>query len=416
MVVNLDRLYSTRATKLKASEIRKLLKLTQLPDMISLAGGLPNPKAFPVEAMRKCLDNIFKENIYTALQYGSTEGLPLLRGELAKRMREIKGVDCEIHEIMVTHGSQQGLSLISHIFLNPGDTIIMGSPSYLGAIQAFRSYEAQCESIPLKEDGFDIQSLIRNIRRLRRNGIHPKFIYTVPSFQNPSGITMSMEKRKQLLDIASVYDMLIIEDDPYGELVFEGESIPPIKSLDEKGRVVYLATFSKILAPGFRLAWIVASDELINKFVLAKQSADLCSNSFGQYVAYEYIKGGHLDNQLEKIREMYGRKRDVMLEALEEFFPDGVEWTTPRGGMFLWVTLPKEIDASVMFKRAVAKKVAYVVGHAFFADETGKNTMRLNFSYSSDKVIREGVRRLAEVIKEELDTSYLEKPVIPEGI
>jgi len=403
--------------KLKTSEIRELLKLTQLPGMISLAGGLPNPKAFPVDVIHECIEKVFSNHILNALQYGTTEGLPLLRGVLAKRMREKKNIDCELYNIIITNGAQQGLALLAFTFLDPGDTLITGAPTYLGATQAFHAFEGKCEAIPVTDNGFDIRSLERNLKRLQRNEIFPKFIYTVPSFQNPSGVTMPLESRKELLEVASEYDLLIVEDDPYGELVFEGESIPTIKSLDKKGRVIYMSTFSKILAPGFRLGWVIASDEILNKFTLAKQSADLCTNSFGQYVAYEYIAGGYLDKQLNDITEMYKRKRDIMLKAIEEFFPKGIKWTVPRGGMFLWVTLPKKVNTRLMFQRAVAKKVAFVVGDAFFPDGSGHNTMRLNFSYSKDEMIREGIRRLAEVIDEEMKISYEEEMLMfVEGI
>lgn len=408
MVVNIDRLYSKRAKKLKASMIRELLKLTNLPGMISLAGGLPSPKAFPVEIIRECIRKVFDSDIHHALQYGSSKGVPRLRRVLAEMMREKKKIDCGEYDIMITNGSQQALTLLSYTLIDPDDTVITGAPTYLAGVQAFHAFEAQCEPIPVTDSGFDIQSLRRNLWRLNRNEIFPKFIYTVPTFQNPSGVTMTLEKRKELLEIASEYDLLIVEDDPYGELVFEGEKIPPIKALDEKGRVIYLSTFSKILAPGFRLGWIVASEEILNRLVLAKQPADLCTSTFNQYVACEYIRGGYLDGQLEKISSMYREKRDVMLESIQEFFPEGVKWTVPHGGMFLWVTLPKKINTRHMFQRAIEKKVAYVVGDAFFPDGSGHNTMRLNFSYSENDTIREGIRRLAEVIEDELNTSYME--------
>lgn len=408
MVVNLSRLYSERCMKLKASEIRELLKITRVPGMISLAGGLPDPKAFPVESLKNCIDSVFNNNVKNALQYGTTEGLPGLRIEIAKRMNEKKGIDCTKDDILITHGSQQALSILAHTLIDPGDTIIMGAPTYLGAIQAFTSFEGRCETIPLENDGIDLESLVRNIKRLKRNGIHPKFIYTVPNFQNPSGITMSDIKRQELLDIASAYDMIIVEDDPYGEIVFEGDDPKPIKSLDSKGRVIYMGTFSKILAPGFRLAWITASHELLNKFIMAKQSMDLCTNSFGQYIARCYMKSGGLDIQLAKIKNIYREKRDVMLEAIDKHFPEGVEWTKPRGGMFLWVTLPKGTNARSMFKRAVDKKVAYVIGDAFYPDGMGTNTLRLNFSYAGERYIKEGIRRLGEVIKEEIQGTSLD--------
>jgi 2-aminoadipate transaminase len=406
MVVNYDRLFSTRSKNLKSSEIRELLKLTQSPGFISLAGGLPNPQAFPVDVIHECIEKVFKTNIHNALQYGTTEGLPQLRNVLAQRMRERKGIDCELHDIIITSGAQQALSFVAYNLLDPGDTYITSAPTYLGAIQAFHAYLGNCECIPMNDEGIDIESLRRNLKRLHRTGITPKFLYAVATFQNPSGESISLEHRKELLEIASEYDFVIVEDDPYAELVFEGEPIPSIKSLDTKGRVIYIGTFSKVLAPGFRLAWIIASEEIINKFALTKQSADLCSNMFVQYIAYEYIKGGYLDIQIKHIKQLYRHKRDVMIQALKEYFPKEAKWTVPGGGMFLWVTLPKNVNTRVMFKRAVAKKVAYVVGDAFYPDSSNYNSMRLNFSYSDDEVIREGIKRLSEVIKEEMVTPY----------
>lgn len=415
MVVNYDRLFSTRSKSLKSSEIRELLKLTQSPGFISLAGGLPNPQAFPVKIIHECIEKVFSTNIENALQYGTTEGLPLLRGALAQRMREKKGIDCELHDVLITSGAQQALSFVAFNLLEPGDTYITSAPTYLGALQAFHAYQGNCECIPMNDQGIDIESLRRNLKRLHRTGITPKFLYAVATFQNPSGESISLEHRKELIEIASEYDFLIVEDDPYGELVFEGESIPPIKSLDTKGRVIYIGTFSKVLAPGFRLAWVIASEEIINRFALTKQSTDLCSNMFSQYVAYEYIKGGYLEIQIQHITQLYRHKRDIMIKALEEFFPKDVKWTVPHGGMFLWVTLPKNINTRLMFKRALAKKVAYVVGDAFFPDSSNYNCMRLNFSYSDDENIREGIKRLAEVITEETASTY-DKDYYVEGV
>lgn len=406
MVVNYERLFSHRSKSLKSSVIRELLKLTQSPGFISLAGGLPNPEAFPVEIIHDCIEKVFQTNIHNALQYGTTEGLPLLRNIIAKRMREYKNIDCQFHNILITSGAQQALSFVAFNLLDPSDTYITSAPTYLGALQAFYAYQGNCECIPMNDEGIDIASLRRNLQRLHRTGITPKFLYAVATFQNPSGESISLEHRKELLEIASEYDFVIIEDDPYGELVFEGEAIPSIKSLDKKGRVIYIGTFSKVLAPGFRLAWVIASEEIINRFSLTKQSSDLCSNMFVQYVAYEYIKGGYLDLQIKHIKQLYRHKRDVMLKALQEFFPKEAKWTIPGGGMFLWVTLPKNVNTRLMFKRAVVKKVAYVVGDAFYPDSSNYNSMRLNFSYSDDNTIREGIKRLGEVIKEEMITTY----------
>jgi len=416
MVVNIERLFSKKAKMLRASEIRELLKVTQIPDMISFGGGLPNPSAFPDEIIHKCIDKIFIRDIKNALQYGSTEGLLLLRGVLAERMKEKNNINCTLHDILITTGAQQALFLSALCFLDPGDTYLSSVPTYLGAIQAFGAFEANCESIPMTDVDIDIDSLRRNLKRLHRTGINPKFLYTVSNFQNPSGETVSLSNRKELLDIASEYDFLIIEDDPYGELIFEGKFIPPIKSFDKKGRVIYVSTFSKILAPGFRLGWVIASKEILDKLVLAKQAADLCTNVFSQYVAYEYINGGYLDKQVVKIKKLYKRKRDIMLDSLKNYFPKGSKWTIPHGGMFIWITLPEGINTNIMLQKAIAKKVAYVSGDAFYPDGGNYNSMRLNFSFSNDEVIKQGIRRLAEVIKEELKTPYKKEPIIQEGV
>ncbi len=416
MVVNIERLFSKKAKMLRASEIRELLKVTKIPGVISFGGGFPNPSAFPVNIIHECTEKIFEDDIKNALQYGTTEGLLLLRGALAERMKKNNKINCTLHDILITTGAQQALFLSAFCFLDPGDTYLSSVPTYLGAIQAFSAFEANCESIPMTEKDIDIDSLRRNLKRLHRTGINPKFLYTVSNFQNPSGETVSLNNRKELLDLASEYDFLIIEDDPYGELIFEGKFIPPIKSFDTKGRVIYVSTFSKILAPGFRLGWVIASKEILDKFVLAKQAADLCTNIFGQYVAYEYIKGGYLDKQVIEIKKMYKKKRDIMLDALNKYFPSEAKWTIPKGGMFIWITLPKGVNTNLMLQKALAKKVAYVTGDAFYPEGGDYNSMRLNFSFSDDKAIKEGIRRLAEVINDELATTYREKPVLQEGV
>ncbi len=403
MVVNLDRLFSNRSKVLKASEIRELLKLTQMPGMISLAGGLPNPKAFPLESIHECIEQVFDQDIESALQYGTTEGLPELREAIAERMTETRGIECDLQDVIITNGAQQAISFVAFNLLNPGDTYITGVPAYLAALQTFHAFEANCEAIPLEDDGLDLQSLHRNIVRLIRTGILPKFIYTVPNFENPSGVTMSLSKRQQLLEIASKFDLLIVEDDPYGELRFEGKTIPPIKSLDTKGRVIYISTFSKILAPGFRLGWVVASKEILKKFVLTKQMMDLCTNVFSQYIAAKYVAGGYLDKHLADIRDFYKHKREVVVEALEQYFPQEAKWNVPEGGMFVWISLPKEIDTRVMFQKALMEKVAYVVGEAFYPEGGTSSAMRVNFSYVNDELLREGIKRLGAVIDQELD-------------
>jgi len=359
---------------------------------------------------------IFQKDINSPLQYGTTEGLTQLRGVLAERMKKNNHINCELHDVLITSGAQQALSLIALCFLDPGDTYLTTAPAYLGAIQAFHAFEANCETIPMNDEGIDTDSLRRNLKRLNRTGVNPKFIYTVPTFQNPSGETMTLNHRKELLDIASEYDFLIIEDDPYSEIIFEGERIPPIKSFDTKGRVIYISTFSKILAPGFRLGWTIASKEILDKLMLTKQAMDLCTNGFSQYIAYEYINGGYLDKHVEQIKKLYKRKRDIMLKALKEYLPSNVKWTVPKGGMFIWITLPKSIDTRLMFQKAIIKKVAYVIGEAFYPEGGNYNSMRLNFSYSEDNQIKEGIKRLGKVIKEELATTYQQDTFPPEGV
>ncbi len=413
-MVNFEEEFSERASKMKRSEIRELLKLIQKPEIISFAGGLPNPKAFPVEATREIINELLDEKGEKVLQYGSTEGIGPLREELSKMMRE-RGMDVDSENILITHGSQQALDLLSKVMLDPDDTIIVGSPTYLGATGAFRAFEANMETVEVKEDGMDMDKLRKKLKHLEKKGDLPKFIYVVLTFQNPSGATMSAEKRKELLDIASEYDLLVVEDSPYSHLRYEGEEKPHLIELDDEDRVVRLETFSKILAPGFRIAWVSGPEDLVEKMVIAKQATDLCTNPFGQFVAYKYIAEGIMDDHIENIKEIYNKKRLTMLEAMDEHFPEEVEWNRPNGGMFIWAELPEHINTRDMFDKAVDENVAYVVGGAFYVDDGGQNTMRINFTHSSEEEIKEGIKSLAEVIQEELDTMELEEdsPISP---
>ncbi|MFW6144992.1 MAG: PLP-dependent aminotransferase family protein [Candidatus Natronoplasma sp.] len=413
-MVEFEEIFSERASNMKRSEIRELLKLIQQPDIISFAGGLPNPKAFPVEATREIINDNLDEMGEKVLQYGSTEGVNPLRKELAKMMRE-RGMNVDHENILVTHGSQQALDLLSKVLLDPGDTIVVGSPTYLGATGAFRAFEANMETVKLREDGMDMKLLDRKLRQLKVKGDLPKFIYVVLTFQNPSGATMSAEKRRKLLDIASKYDVLIVEDSPYSHLRYEGEEMPHLMSMDDENRVLRLETFSKILAPGFRIAWATGPEELIEKMVIAKQATDLCTNPFGQYVAYKYLAEGIMDEHLENIKEIYDKKRLTMLEAMEEHFPPEVKWNRPEGGMFIWAELPSHINTRNMFEKAVDEKVAYVVGDAFFVDDGGYNTMRINFTHSSEEEIKEGIEALGKVIKKEIEETERkeESPISP---
>ncbi len=412
MRANLDLLYSRRGKAIRASEIRELLKLTQKPDIISFAGGLPNPKTFPVEELEEVMRAVIVNNGPRALQYGATEGYNKLRRIIAKRLNEQEGMDVDAYNVLITHGSQQGLDILGKLFLNHNDILLVGAPSYLGATNAFAAYRAKMETVPLDENGMRVDILENMLEQLRRSNIQPKFVYTVPTFQNPMGVTMSLERRKKLLELASEYGMLIIEDNPYGELRYEGEHIQTMKSLDTEGNVVYLGTFSKIFAPGFRVAFMVANEELTRKFTICKQSLDLCTNTFSQYIIYEFMRRGLLSPLIEKIRKMYKRKRDIMLDAMDYYFPEEAEWTTPKGGMFLWVTLPQYCNTREMLNEAVNRNVAYVIGSAFFANGGGYNTMRINFSHSSDDNISEGVKRLGNVIRQNLKSRMYETELI----
>ncbi|AFK21876.1 PLP-dependent aminotransferase family protein [Pyrococcus sp. ST04] len=400
--LNFEAYFSEKALKMKASEIRELLKLVETSDVISLAGGLPNPKTFPVDIIDEILDEVMREHADKALQYGTTKGFTPLRLAIAEWLRKRYNIPTSKVDILVTSGSQQALDLIGRVFLNPGDIVVVEAPTYLAALQAFGFYEPTYIQIPLDEEGMKTEVLEEKLRKLKSEGKKVKLVYTVPTFQNPAGVTMSEERRKHLLELASEYDFIIVEDDPYGELRYSGKPVTKIKALDTEGRVLYLGTFSKILAPGFRLGWIAGEPHFIRKLEIAKQSVDLCTNAFGQVVAWRYLEGGYLEKHIPKIIEFYRPRRDAMLEALEEYMPDGITWTKPDGGMFVWVTLPEKIDTKVMLEKAISKGVAYVPGEAFYAHRDVKNTMRLNFTYVDEEQIREGVKRLAETIKEEL--------------
>lgn len=398
---DLKRLYSDRAGKMRKSEIRELLKVTQDPEVISFAGGLPNPKSFPIDDLSAVVQTVLKQHGQVALQYGTTQGTLELRESLADRVRK-DGIEATSDNIIITSGSQQALDTVGKIFLNPGDVAFVGLPSYLGGINAFRSYEANLEGIPVDKDGMRIDVLEDKIKELIKQEIIPKFVYIVPTFQNPAGVIMPESRRKQVIDLANEYDLLIVEDDPYGKLRYDVDHIKPIKAFDDIERVIYLSTFSKILSPGFRLAWTVASEELTRKMTICKQALDLCTNTFTQYIANEFIKIGSLDLHIMKICELYKPKRDIMMDAMKEFFPDGYTCIKPLGGMFAWATLPKGIDTEVMFLEALKQKVAYVHGKAFCVDGSGERSMRLNFSYATNEQLKEGMCRLGSVIESKL--------------
>jgi len=340
----------------------------------------------------------------TALQYGTTQGLLELRESIAERAYKDGMKDITADNVIITSGSQQALDAVGKLFLNPGDTALVGSPTYLGGINAFRSYESNLTGIPLDKDGMRMDLLEETIKDLLKDDVIPKFIYVVPTFQNPAGVIMPESRRKQLVDIASEYDLIIIEDDPYGKLSYDADHIKPIKTFDDEGHVIFMSTFSKILSPGFRLAWTIASDELTRKLEICKQALDLCTNTFTQFIASEFMRRGSMDLHIMKINEMYKPKRDLMMDAMEKYFPEGYVCNKPKGGMFAWVTLPEGIDTEIMFLDAIKNKVAYVHGKAFHVDGGGGRSMRLNFSYPSNDQIGEGMKRLASVIERKLET------------
>jgi 2-aminoadipate transaminase len=400
-MVNIDRLYSDRAGKMRKSEIRELLKVAQDPEVISFAGGLPSPNSFPVQDLQGVVKSVLDRHGKVALQYGTTQGLAELREVIAERACK-DGMDITAENVMITSGSQQALDTVGKLFLNPGDVALVGLPTYLGGINAYRSYEANLAGVPLDKDGMIINALEEKIIELQKENITPKFIYVVPTFQNPAGVVMPETRRKKLVDLANEYDLVIIEDDPYGKLRFDVDHIKPIKSFDDEGRVIYMSTFSKILSPGFRLAWTIASDELSRKMIICKQALDLCTNTFTQYIVNEFIRSGSLDLHVMKICEIYKPKRDIMMNTMENYFPDGYVCNKPKGGMFAWATLPEGIDTEIMFLDALKEKVAYVHGKAFSVDGSGGRSMRLNFSYANSEKIEEGMKRLGAVIDKKL--------------
>jgi 2-aminoadipate transaminase len=403
--------YAQRMQRMSSSAIRELLKLTQQPDIISFAGGLPAPELFPVAEFQAAANRVLSKHGSQALQYSTTEGYEPLREYIVEKMAQY-GIKAALENVLITSGSQQALDLISKVLINPGDLILTERPTYLGALQAWRAYQAEFVSIPIDDDGL----ITDQLEEALCSG--PKFMYILPNFQNPGGVTLSLERRQALIDIADRYGIPIIEDDPYGDLRFEGKHLPPLVVLDAeklnsrtmsenesgflRGNVIYLSTFSKTLAPGLRLGWIVAPTEVARRCVMAKQGMDLHTSSFVQMVAYEVVKDGFLKGHVRRIRHVYRERRDIMLDAMARHFPPSIRWTRPHGGLFLWVTLPEVVYAAVVLEKAVANKVAFVPGTAFYPDGGGRNTFRLNFSNAQPEQIKIGIKRLGEVLATEL--------------
>ena len=401
--------YAQRTKSLKSSAIRELLKITQKPEIISFAGGLPAPDVFPVDRFQDACRRVLEVNGHQALQYSATEGYEPLREMIARHIARY-GIKAKIENVLITSGSQQALDLIGKLLINPGDRVLVEAPTYLGALQAFNVYGAEYISVESDHDGLRAEFLEDPLR------MGPKFMYVLPNFQNPGGTTLSEGRRHQLVLLADKYGIPIVEDDPYGQLRYEGEHLQPLVVIDREnlrrddgysiGNVLYLSTFSKTLAPGLRLGWIVAPPDVIAKLVQLKQGADLHTSTFAQTVAYEVAKDNFLDDHVKLIRKVYRERRDVMLEALKKHFPPEVTWTHPQGGLFLWATLPEGMDCHKLFDAALKENVAFVPGDSFYAGngfaQEGSRHMRLNFSYGQPEQIREGIRRLAVAIKAQL--------------
>jgi 2-aminoadipate transaminase len=400
--------YAQRMHWMGSSAIRELLKLTERPDLISFAGGLPAPELFPVAEFQAASERVLARLGPKALQYSTTEGYLPLRQFLVDKMAQY-GIHVGPENVLITSGSQQALDMIGKILINPGDLILTEAPTYLGALQAWTAYQAEFDTVPVDDAGIRTDLLEEALSG------GPKFMYILPNFQNPGGVTLSLERRQALIRIADRYGVPIIEDDPYGELRFEGEHLPSLIVQDAqrlngvngtgfyRGNVIYLSTFSKTLAPGLRLGWIVAPVDVIQHCVIAKQGMDLHTSTLNQMVAYEVLaQEGFLKNHVRKIRQVYRERRDVMIEAMERYFPKGIRWTEPQGGLFLWVTLPEEMDSERILPRAIENSVAYVPGHVFYPDGRGRNAMRFNFSNAQPAQIELGIRRLGKVFAEEM--------------
>jgi 2-aminoadipate transaminase len=387
-------LFAGRMRAMRPSTIREILKVTAQPEIISFAGGLPAPELFPVAAVRAAADSVLAKHGPEALQYGPSEGFPALREWIAGEVRA-RGAKATASEVLVTNGSQQVLDLVGKVFLNPGDVVLTENPTYLAAIQAFQTLEAKFVPVPADEHGL-MPEAIPGLVRLHR----PKFLYTIPTFQNPTGNTLPAGRRQQLARTAAEHNLLIIEDDPYGKLRYRGDDVPPIKHWDEADGVLYVSTFSKTIAPGFRLGWVVAPPDIFAQLLIVKQASDLHTSSFDQRVAYAYLTQNDQAVHLEKIRSAYGERFNVMDSALQAEMPAGYRWTKPEGGMFLWVTGPVQLDGMALLQRAIERKVAFVPGRDFFPKDAGSNFLRLNYSNSTPERIREGVRRLARLCRD----------------
>ncbi|UYZ00837.1 PLP-dependent aminotransferase family protein [Peribacillus frigoritolerans] len=389
--------FAERARIVKSSETREILKVTERPEVISFAGGLPAPELFPVENLKNACNAVLDEEGAASLQYGTTEGYIPLREAISHRMKGI-GINSTIKNVLITSGSQQAIDLTGRLFINEGYTIICESPTYLAAINAFKSYDAKFVEVVM-DDGMVMEELEKKLNN------HPdtKFIYTIPDFQNPTGRTLKLERRKRMIELANQYDVLIVEDNPYGAVRFAGEELPPVKHFDTENRVIYISTFSKIFTPGLRLGWICADETFIEKYVAFKQTADLHTDSLAQRITAKYMEIYDMEEHIKKIKAVYKTKCTEMMRSMKEFFPKNLSYSEPEGGLFIWVELPEGIDSTHIFTECLKNNVACVPGTPFFPNGTQKNTLRLNYSNMSNEKIIEGIKRMGEVLHRELE-------------
>jgi 2-aminoadipate transaminase len=395
-------LFAERTAVMRSSAMRDLMAITARPEVISLAGGLPDTSTFPAQSFAAQMTRIAQESVATALQYGPTEGFEETKDCIVQVMGA-EGMLPDPEDVIVTTGGQQAIDLICKTLIDPGDVVICEAPTYPGAVPVFCSYQADVVQIECDAEGMRIELLEETLERLAGEGRRPKFVYSVPSFQNPAGVTLSFERRRRLVELARLHEMLVVEDNPYGLLRYSGEGLPPLYQLDGGDYVIYIGTLSKILSPGIRLGWAVAPPPVMEKIVLGKQAADLCTSTLTQYFVREYFAEGRWRQYIEELVELYRGRRDTMLESLRKYFPAQATWTEPEGGLFIWATLPEYIDTGDLLAKALRDDVAFVPGQAAYVDERGRNSMRLNFSGVTEDEIREGIRRIGKVIAEQVD-------------
>ena len=391
--------FSKRVPADGTDAVGAILKAAADPRIISFAGGLPAPELFPVEGMKEATDKVYGEHGQQALQYGAAKGVTELRELILKRVKEKENVDAKLENVMVTTGSEQAIDLVGKAFVNPGDTVLVEEPTYLCALDVFRSYGANFVSVPMDDDGMKMDALEEALKA------HPEtaLVYTVPNFQNPTGRTMPAERRKKFAELAAKYDVPVLEDNPYGDIRFAGEHVPSVKSFDHAGKVFYMSTFSKILAPGFRLGWLVADAKVIEKLTVLKQSADLHTDNLVQYVVTEFFKENDVDAHVKEISDLYGKRKQLMIDGIKKYFPKDVKYTDPEGGMFLWVEVPGVTDTVELFKQCLEHNVAFVPGDPFFAGKPQPGTFRLNYSNMQEDQIEVGLKRLGEALSQALE-------------